>query len=199
MSQCVTCERFGIVNSTIEILPTNPANNEGNNQYICTNKSFCSEHLAKISIKAQKKPQRIKIVRSLQQVDIQEFLDLISEIYIPPAFVCTHKNYVRISCCTLKIMFKKIYEDSPIKNFSRQSSKKIFSYIFSRDIEQLGDKSMFCRTELFSQQMQFRKATPLNFINLSKNKKICISTVLIYYLRKDEMSIEFRDSKETVS
>ena len=102
--QCITCETFGIVNSMMEMLPLNSTKKEQNNQYICINKSFYSEHLAKNCNNELKKPQGIKMERSLQQVDIQVFLDLILEIYIPLTLVYILTNYVGISC--------KIYEDS---------------------------------------------------------------------------------------
>ena len=58
--------------------------------------------------------------RTLQLVDIQAFEDLISKIYIPPTLVCSITNDVGISCSTLKIIFKKLYNNSQfnkLKNF----------------------------------------------------------------------------------
>ena len=63
--QCVTCGRFGIANSTMEMLPINLVNKEQNNEYICTNKSFYTTHLEKIRIHGKNKSRGIEMVRSL--------------------------------------------------------------------------------------------------------------------------------------
>ena len=122
----------------MEMLPINLVNKEQNNEYICTNKSFYTTHLEKIRIHGKNKSRGIEMVRSLQQVDIQAIIDLISEIYIPLTLVCTYTNYVGISCCALKMMFNKIHEDSQfnkLKTFDSRVLKDIFSYIISRDIK----------------------------------------------------------------
>ena len=71
--------------------------NDGNvnskfSQYTCINASLCSKHLTN----EQKIPEGTEVKRTLQQVDIQVFEDLIPEIYIPPTLVCNLMNYVGI-------------------------------------------------------------------------------------------------------
>ena len=101
--QCVTCGRFGIIGLTMEMLLLKTSRHEQSTGYICKNKSFCKEHLAKIKKHGRKIPEGVKIVRSLHQGDIQSFQDLISEFYIPPTLVCTHTNYVGISLSLIHI------------------------------------------------------------------------------------------------
>ena len=68
------------------------ANNEKNNHYTCISTSLCSKNVAD----EKKIPEGTEVKQTLQQVNIQVFEDLISEINIPPALVCNLMNYVGI-------------------------------------------------------------------------------------------------------
>ena len=134
----------------------NSANKEKNNKYTCINKSLCRKHL----VNEKKILEGIEVERILQQVDIQVFEDLILEIYIPPTPVCSLTNYVWLSCSTLKMIFKKLYDDSPfnkLETFDGRVLNMIFSFLIPSDIEKLGDDSMFSKTELFYNRWSFAK------------------------------------------
>ena len=83
-------------------------NNKQNKKYTGINTSTCRNYL----IKEKKIREETEEERTLQLVDIQAFEDLVSNIYIPPTLVCSITNYVGISCSTIKIIFKKLYNDS---------------------------------------------------------------------------------------
>ena len=75
--------------------------------------------------------------RTLQLVNIQAYEDVISGIYIQPTLVCNITNYVGISCSTLKIIFKKLYNDSQfnkLKCLDKNMLELIFSFLIPSDI-----------------------------------------------------------------
>ena len=66
--------------------------------------------------------------------------------------MCSFTNYVGISCSTLKIIFKKLYDDSQFnkfKTFDNNVLELIFSFLIPSDIKKHGDDSMFSKTDLF--------------------------------------------------
>ena len=76
--------------------------------------------------------------RILQQVNIQAFESLISEIYITPTLVYSLTNYVGISYSTFKIIFKKLHDDSQfnkLKYFDGRVLKLIFGFLIPSYIE----------------------------------------------------------------
>ena len=116
--------------------------------------------------------------RTLQLVDIQAFEDLISKIYIPPTLVCSITNYVGMSCSTLKLIFKKLYNDSQyikLKVFDAGVLTKIFNFLIPSDKEKHGDDSIFCKTERF-----FSTAEIKYFLIIDKSLKfiffICLKS-----------------------
>ena len=108
--------------------------------------------------------------RILQLVDIQAFEDLVSEIYIPPTLVCSLTNYVGISCSTLKILIKELYDDSQfnkLKTFDNNVLELVFSFLIPSDIQKHGDDSIFSKTERFystDRVSQSNKSTFYRFI-----------------------------------
>ena len=121
----------------MEMSTLNSANNEQNNQYTCINKCLCSKYV----VNEKKITESIEVERTLKQVDIQAFEGLISKINIQPTLICSLTNYVGMSCSILKIIFKKLYDDSQLnklKTFDGRDLKVIFSFLIPSDIENLG-------------------------------------------------------------
>ena len=146
--QCVTCGTFGIVTSRMDLSTLISVNNKQNNQYTCIHTSWCRNHLTN----EKEIREGTEEERTLQLVDIQAFEDLVSRIHIPPTLVCSITNYVRISCSTLKITFKKLYNDSQfhkLKFFYKNMLELVFSFLILSDVKKRGDDSMFSKTGRF--------------------------------------------------
>ena len=97
-------------------------------------------------------PEVVENDLTLQLEDIQAFENFVSDFYIPPTLVCSITNYVGISCSTLKLIFKKLYNDSQYNKviiFDGGVLKVIFSFLIPSDIEKNEDDSMFSKTERF--------------------------------------------------
>ena len=132
----------------MKILTLISVNNKQNKQYTCINTSTCRNHL----INEREIREETEDKRILQLVNIQAFEDLVSKIYILPTLVCSITNYVGISCSTLKMIFKKLYNDSQfnkLKTFDKSMLKLIFSFLIPSDRIKRGDYFMFSKSEQF--------------------------------------------------
>ena len=190
--QCVTCETFGIVSSRINMSTLSSVNNNQKNQYICIDTNKCRNNVLREMVI----PEGIVEDRTLQLVDIKVFEDLVSDYYIPPTLVCSITNYVGISCSTLKLIFKKLYNDSQynkLKVFDAVVLTKIFNFLIPSDKEKHGDDSIFCKTERF-----FSTANKTKFDKFIDDQEILNFSCSYILSQDDEISIKFRASQETV-
>ena len=113
--------------------------------------------------------------------------------------VCSIRNYVGISCSTLKIIFKKLYNDSQfnkLKMFDKSILELIFSFLIPSDIKNIGTILFSVKQSDFFQQMEVHKATKVNLINVSMINKDFISAVLIYYLEMTKCLLNFLHLKK---
>ena len=191
--QCVTCETFGIVSSRINMSTLSSANNNQNNQYLCINTIKCRDNVLS---GRHSPPEDVKIDRTLDLDDIQAFQNLVSDNYIPPTLACSITNYVGISCSTLKLIFKKLYNDTQynkLEVFDAAVLTEIFNFLIPSDKEKHGDDSIFCKTERF-----FSTANQTKFDKFIDDQEILKFSCSYILSQDDEMSIKFRASQETV-
>ena len=172
-------------------------NNNQNNQYSCINSSKYRNNVIKEKTILEETEEQ-----TLHLVDIQAFEDLVSKIYIPPTLVCSITNDVGISCSTLKIIFKKLYNDSQfnkLKTFDGIVLELIFSFLIPSDIEKHWDDSMFSKTERLFSTAGVSQSNKSEFDKCIEDQQSLNFSCSYILSRDDEISMKFRASQETVN
>ena len=123
-------------------------------------------------------------------------------MYIPLTLVYSLTNYVGISCSTLKIVFKKLYDDSQfnkLRPFDGSVLKLILSFLIPSDIKKHGDDSMFSKTERFFLIDGVSQSNKTKFdIFIEEQQRFYFNCSYIFY-RDDEVSIKFCASQKHLS